>query len=928
MEPDISEVVTPFRVFKKICLLPSGLITEVPKAEFISGLFLSALYFSAFFKILDMRKLLLFWLILPIFLAAQTEKGAAPLSPAHPLTRSPAATRAVVVGISDYQHNGIPDLNYAHRDAEAFADWLHSPAGGSVPEDNIILLTNEKATITAVGTALFSMLETSKPGERFLFYFSGHGDVEKKTITQPGYLLCHDSPANVYMVGALNLRDLQEIVSTISGNGAQVVLITDACHAGKLAGESIGGTQATAAALQKQVANEIKIMSCQPNEFSLEGRQWGGGRGVFSFSLLDGLSGLSDKNGDGAVNLFEITRYLQDEVTAQTAPHSQIPMSLGDLQTVLNTVDAATLSDLKSRRAGIVAGISNTGSKGLEDEILAKTDSLTRQRYLAWKNALAVRAFFEPEDACADAFFRHLIAEPVLEPLRGLMTRNYAVALLDEVQQALNALLDNDPYEANSWRYNPEKYAQYPAYLQRGMELLGEKHYMYRALAAKKLYFEGYNLFKRIGEFQQEPTRRDSFKLAARDRYLESLNLQPEAAYACYAVGQTFSFEVNPVYQPDSVEYWCRKAIESAPGWLQPYLELAHEYGNGQIDLQMAEKWLKKALAIAPESYMLLERLSWLKQWQDQPDESIAISKRMIALKPDIFNAWSTMAHTLALMKGEHLESERCCLKSLELEPNQGWWAGSLLGVNYIMTRRTDLAIQHLTRQFESPAASSFDKGSIIILLIEALIQKRDWAAAERYCQMGSEQFENNPPSVCGRKTRQGKMYLLQNRLAEAKKILLEALEADPTDNSNWPLIWVMLGEIEAKRGDTLAAASWFQFLLTRRQVTHGINLPLSEALFRYGCFLLAQNRPAEADVQFREIGRLLPKSFYYGYGMALVAASRGKQPDALDWLEKALDNFWPDAESIRTEPLFKKLRKTNRFISLIKKHFPDQVKD
>ena len=27
----------------------------------------------------------------------------------------------------------------------------------------------------------------------------------------------------------------------------------------------------------------LKFFSCQPDEFSLEGQQWGGGRGVFSY---------------------------------------------------------------------------------------------------------------------------------------------------------------------------------------------------------------------------------------------------------------------------------------------------------------------------------------------------------------------------------------------------------------------------------------------------------------------------------------------------------------------------------------------------------------------------------------------------------------------------------------------------------------------
>jgi hypothetical protein len=57
------------------------------------------------------------------------------------------STYAVVVGISDYQDKDIPDLCFADWDAEAFANFLRSPAGGNVKPENLQLLTNEKATM-------------------------------------------------------------------------------------------------------------------------------------------------------------------------------------------------------------------------------------------------------------------------------------------------------------------------------------------------------------------------------------------------------------------------------------------------------------------------------------------------------------------------------------------------------------------------------------------------------------------------------------------------------------------------------------------------------------------------------------------------------------------------------------------------------------
>lgn len=76
----------------------------------------------------------------------------------------------------------------------------------------------------------------------------------------------------------------------------KIIIIADACHSGKLAGFSINGAQITNSNLARQIANEVKILSCQPNEYSLEGNQWGGGRGVFSYHLVNGLYGMADQD--------------------------------------------------------------------------------------------------------------------------------------------------------------------------------------------------------------------------------------------------------------------------------------------------------------------------------------------------------------------------------------------------------------------------------------------------------------------------------------------------------------------------------------------------------------------------------------------------------------------------------------------------------
>ncbi len=517
-------------------------------------------------KPLQMKHLLTSLVLFAALSLSAQEKGVAPLATHHSSLIAHHSTRAVVVGISDYQSPAIPDLKYADRDARAFADWLKSPAGGSVPEENIQLLLNDQAKNADFGAALDGLAEDSREGDLAIIYFSGHGDVETKTRSQFGFLLAWDSPPTNYKAGAYALIFLQDIISTISDKKARVLVIADACHAGKLAGNAVGGTQATAQNLAQQFAGEVKILSCQPNEFSLEGKQWGGGRGAFSFNLIEALTGLADKNGDAKVNLYEVDRYLGDVVPAQTAPHSQIPMVIGDKQAVVAYVDAAALDSLRASKSGLMASIDTTEEKGLADAWLGDADSSARQLYEAFTLALKQGRLLEPAGQNANDLYERLLGEPALQALHGLMRRNLAAALQNDPQQALNALLESDPNEVTAWRTDPARYADYPRYLSRAIELLGENHYMHNTLLSKKLYFEAYLHLRNVASIEADPGQREIERKRARALLHRAIGLEPQAAWLYYALAGSF-FNVNPS-RTDSMEVYSQKAMEFASQWL------------------------------------------------------------------------------------------------------------------------------------------------------------------------------------------------------------------------------------------------------------------------------------------------------------------------------------------------------------------------
>ena len=423
-----------------------------------------------------MRKLVTaVFLSAALALSAQTEKSSAAAS----IIPTASTVRAVIVGISDYQDPAIPDLRFAHRDAEAFADWLRStrgPGRDSVPDDNIRLMLNDKATLGQFVASLDWLREVSREGDQVIIYFSGHGDVDSKLLGQPGFLLLWDTPSQTYMAGAYGLWYFQLVISTLSvQNKAGVTVITDVCHAGKLADNPFGGPQIANSTLLKQFANEIKILSCQPDEFSVEGEQWGGGRGAFSYHLVDGLYGLADQNEDDRITLLEIGRYLEDRVTDEVAPVEQTPVTVGDKKERVAAVNPVALAQWLKNKTGRPVEYKAVDQRGLEEKLLAGTDSSIQRLYAAFRQALKDKVFLDPPDSCANAYYERLMTIDTLRPLRGAMTRNFAAALMDDSQQALNRWMRADVREFSIPRMAEMllRYAPFPRQLEKAAELLG-----------------------------------------------------------------------------------------------------------------------------------------------------------------------------------------------------------------------------------------------------------------------------------------------------------------------------------------------------------------------------------------------------------------------------------------------------------------------
>ena len=249
-----------------------------------------------------------------------------PERPINPL-KDRGSRWALVVGISNHQH--LPpaaQLRFAHRDAEDFAAFLGSLPGGALPASHIRLLTNERATLAAIRAALHTWLvQSAGPEDVVYVFFAGHGVVGEQ---DEAYFVANDTdPQNLHATG-LSFREVDATLSNRLRAGL-VMMVADACRSGRLGWSSYGPdilsrAGAPMAAIGQGDRSFLKLLATRASERSFEDERWGGGHGVFTYTLLEGLRGKARKEGGVTIRASElidyVSRIVPEETRAQQHP--------------------------------------------------------------------------------------------------------------------------------------------------------------------------------------------------------------------------------------------------------------------------------------------------------------------------------------------------------------------------------------------------------------------------------------------------------------------------------------------------------------------------------------------------------------------------------------------------------------------------------
>ncbi len=232
--------------------------------------------------------------------------------PEEPAIEGPVTRWAVLVGVNRYLDKiTYGSLQVCARDAEAIGERLREDG-----YKNVSILTdktNNKPTRNEILMALQTTAEQTKPNDLLLFYFSGHGEVEKNKA----YLIARDTYQRDLEETAVALSKVKETMRRAAAN--KKVIIVDACHAGA----NLGGKGARA--MSKEFIREVyekakgwaTLASCEQNQKSYEWLRKN--QSAFTHFLLEALSGKADFHGKGLISVQDAHIYVLDRVKAWAA---------------------------------------------------------------------------------------------------------------------------------------------------------------------------------------------------------------------------------------------------------------------------------------------------------------------------------------------------------------------------------------------------------------------------------------------------------------------------------------------------------------------------------------------------------------------------------------------------------------------------------
>lgn len=238
-------------------------------------------------------------------------------------------SHALVIGIDQYAK--WPGLHHAVRDAKAIQEMLVARFG--FKPENVTALYDGDATRTNILRTLNDKLTDPnrvKRDDRVMVFFAGHGSTRKLASGRDvGYIVPVDAGLNDLAADAISMPQLQEVAEALSAK--HVLFMVDACYSGL--GLTRGGAAQPSrnflADNARRIGRQMITAGGADQQVADDGP---GGHSVFTWTVLQALSGKADLNGDGVITGTELAAYVAPAVASiakQTPAFGSLPGSEG-----------------------------------------------------------------------------------------------------------------------------------------------------------------------------------------------------------------------------------------------------------------------------------------------------------------------------------------------------------------------------------------------------------------------------------------------------------------------------------------------------------------------------------------------------------------------------------------------------------------------
>jgi hypothetical protein len=305
-----------------------------------------------------------------------------------------ASRHALIIGVGNYQADGIPSLKGVRHDVDS-AVTIAKNMG--VAEGNITFLRDQEATADGIRNAIAQVARNTREGDRVFIYYSGHGTRWIDAAYDPNSctegLLAADGRA-------LTNREISALLAPIAKKSEKLLVFYDACHSGGVANQPLKtrslapGTKLTpkfvsgvspalcakptnmkTRSLSKELgrvgavpANTVFVAASRPDEVSFDDASTGG---LATVAWRDCLLGQAqDLDASGAVSVNEITVCAQKVLDERLKDQPDIlgqKITIGGNREFIPTLQVASAQPLNSAVAAASGQTSSDKTKEAQE---------------------------------------------------------------------------------------------------------------------------------------------------------------------------------------------------------------------------------------------------------------------------------------------------------------------------------------------------------------------------------------------------------------------------------------------------------------------------------------------------------------------------------------------------------------------------------